>query len=207
MIKTVDARGLACPQPVILTKKALETEKDLVVLVDNTTALENVKRFAINSGCAVDVKEELEGCFSIHIVKPKDTSIKDESILMGEMTCDMEKEAPSTGPVVTAIPSNKMGIGDDELGTVLMRSFLHTLTEIDKKPDVMILYNSGVKLAIEGSDTLHDLETLEHQGVKILVCGTCLNFFNLKEKLKVGSVSNMFDITETLFKAKKIIRP
>ncbi len=100
-----------------------------------------------------------------------------------------------------------MGLDDDELGIVLMRSFLHTLTEIDTRPDVLILYNGGVKLAIEGSDVLHDLNALENQGVKVLVCGTCLNFFNLKEKLKVGSISNMYDITETLFKAKKIIRP
>jgi len=205
MKKTVDARGLACPQPVLLTKKALDTEKDITVLVDNTVALENVKRFAINAGCFVDTKEEPNNVFSIHILKTEDSHVKEA--YTGEISCEIEKKEPSIGPIIVVLSSNKMGFGDDELGAVLMRSFLHTLTEINTKPDVLILYNSGVKLAIEGSDALHDLNALEHQGIKILVCGTCLNFFNLKEKLRVGNISNMYDITETLFKAKKIIRP
>ncbi|HOP85241.1 MAG TPA: sulfurtransferase-like selenium metabolism protein YedF [Syntrophorhabdaceae bacterium] len=205
MKETVDARGLACPQPVLLTKKALETEKDITVIVDNTVALENVKRFAINAGCLVDVKEQPNNVFFIHILKTENTNIKEEH--SEEISCEIEKKDPSKGPVIVVVSSNKMGLDDDELGIVLMRSFLHTLTEIDTRPDVLILYNGGVKLAIEGSDVLHDLNALENQGVKVLVCGTCLNFFNLKEKLKVGSISNMYDITETLFKAKKIIRP
>ncbi|MCX7966399.1 MAG: sulfurtransferase-like selenium metabolism protein YedF [Syntrophorhabdaceae bacterium] len=200
----IDARGLACPEPVLLTKKALEKEDKITVLVDNTNALENVKRFAINSGCSVNVKEEA-GVFRIEIIKRQGISQKDHTHDI--VSCEREVSISSNGPVVVVLSSDRMGLGDDELGRVLMRSFIHTLTEIDKKPDIMILYNSGVKLAVEGSDVLHDLNALEGTGVKVLACGTCLNFFNLKEKLKSGTISNMYDIAETLFRAKKIIRP
>ncbi|MCX8110568.1 MAG: sulfurtransferase-like selenium metabolism protein YedF [Syntrophorhabdaceae bacterium] len=205
MAEIIDARGLACPQPVLLTKKALETKKDIIVLVDNETALENVKRFAINSGCHVSVIEETGDLFSINIIKPQGVELKE--IGQEEIACTIEKKPPSEGPTVIVMASNTMGSGDDELGTVLLRSFVHTLTEMEKRPDVIILYNSGVKLAIEGSDVLHDLKRLEEVGVKILVCGTCLNFFNVKEHLRAGVVSNMYDITDTLLKAERIVKP
>ncbi len=205
MADMVDARGLACPQPVLLTKKALETKDNITVLVDNTTALENVKRFAQNLGCSVETREEAGGVYRLDITKTQGVVVKEPS--PEEIICDMERPTGSDRPLVIMITSDKMGIGDDELGTVLMRSFIHTLTEMETQPDTMILYNAGVKLAVDGSDVLHDLKNIEEKGVKILVCGTCLNFFNLKEKLKVGVVSNMYDITETLLKAKKIVRP
>lgn len=205
MADIVDARGLTCPQPVLLTKKALETKDSITVLVDNTTALENVKRFAQNSGCTVEVKEETGGFYRLDIVKDRGVHIKEPS--PEEISCDINRTTGTDRPLVVMITSDKMGIGDDELGTVLMRSFIHTLTEMETQPDVMIFYNSAVKLTIEGSDVLHDLKKIEEKGIKILVCGTCLNFFNIKEKLRIGLVSNMYDITETLLKAKKIVKP
>jgi len=109
------------------------------------------------------------------------------------------------GPTVVAISSNTMGRGDDELGQVLLRNFLHTLGEVTPRPDLLILFNSGVMLAVEGSPALDDLRALADQGVQVLLCGTCLGHFDLKEKVVVGEISNMYTISETMLRAAKVI--
>lgn len=205
MSEIVDARGLACPQPVILTKKATEKYNEVVVLVDNATAKENVKRFALNSGFSVDIADEPGGIFSLLIKKQEGAVSMD--ISEKDLSCDMKNIPVSSGPVVLLISSDKMGRGSDELGAVLMKAFLHTLTEQDVKPDIIIFYNSGVMLAAEDSDALHDLKKFEDSGIKILVCGTCVNYFNLTGRVAAGVVSNMYDIASTLFKAGKIVKP
>lgn len=192
MKEEVDARGLACPQPVIMAKKTIEDKGDCVVIVDNEAAEENVCRMAGNLGCHIRV-EEKDGAAYIHISR-------------GDV-CDVwEKREPSVGPAVVVLPYDKMGRGDDELGTVLIKAFFHTLGEVFPRPDVMIFFNTGVKLATEGSEVLDDLRNLENQGIGILVCGTCLDYFGLKDNLKVGVVSNMYDITETMLSAGRVIR-
>jgi selenium metabolism protein YedF len=100
-----------------------------------------------------------------------------------------------------------MGRGDDELGEILMRAFFHTLTELDARPDVIILYNAGVRLAVEGSPVMDDLTALADSGIELLVCGTCLGYYDLKERLAVGTVSNMYTIAETLLTAGRIVSP
>lgn len=112
-----------------------------------------------------------------------------------------------SGPFVIVISENKMGRGSDELGTVLMKAFLHTVAGQVKKPDVIIFYNTGVKLTVQGSDVLDDLKQLESEGVQILVCGTCLNYFEIKDKLDAGIVSNMYDIVETMSSAGRLLTP
>ncbi len=192
MAYTIDARGLACPQPVILTKKALEANDDLIVLVDDTAARENVKRLAINMGFVVE--EEQQG---------GETRIRINKV----SACTRAQGAITPqGPVVVVIASNTMGRGEDVLGGVLMKSFLHTLTEAGPMPDTMILFNTGVKLAVKGSEVLDDLESLANAGVNILACGTCLNYFSLKENLIVGVVSNMYDISQTMLTAGRIVQ-
>ena len=109
------------------------------------------------------------------------------------------------GPFVIAVPQDKMGRGDDELGAVLVKSFFHAVTEQARKPDIMIFYNTGVKLAVTGSDVLEDLKKLEDDGVRILSCGTCLNYFEIKDKLACGSVSNMYDIVEIMSVAGRLL--
>lgn len=192
MAYTIDARGLACPQPVILTRKALETNDDLIVLVDDTAACENVKRLAINMGFVVE-EEHQEGETHIRINKVS--------------ACTRAQGAITPqGPVVVVIASDTMGRGEDILGGVLMKSFLHTLTQAGAMPDTMILFNTGVKLAVKGSAVLDDLESLANAGVNILACGTCLNYFSLKESLGVGVVSNMYDISQTMLTAGRIVQ-
>ncbi|MBN1628861.1 MAG: sulfurtransferase-like selenium metabolism protein YedF [Thermoleophilia bacterium] len=112
---------------------------------------------------------------------------------------------PATGQIVLAISSDEMGRGDDELGQVLLRSHLHTLSEVTPRPDVLVFFNSGVKLAVEGSPALDDLKALAEQGVQILLCGTCLSHFDLKEKVAVGEISNMYTITETMLRADRVV--
>lgn len=112
---------------------------------------------------------------------------------------------PAAGQIVLAISSDGMGRGDDELGRVLLRSHLHVLNEVIPRPDVLIFFNSGVKLAVEGSPALDDLKTLADQGVQIILCGTCLGHFDLKEKVAVGEISNMYAITETMLRADRVV--
>ena len=122
-----------------------------------------------------------------------------------EQPTDEVRADSDSGPTVVAISSNTMGRGDDELGQVLLRSYLHTLTEIVPRPDTLIFFNGGVKLATEGSQSLDDLRTLVSQGVHILLCGTCLGHFELKEHVVVGEVSNMYAISETMMRAGKVV--
>lgn len=111
----------------------------------------------------------------------------------------------AAGPVVVAVSSDRMGRGDDQLGEVLLRSFLHTLGEAASPPDTLIFFNSGVKLAVAGSPALEDLGRLEDRGVKILLCGTCLGHFELKDKVAAGEISNMYAIAETMLGAAKVV--
>lgn len=112
---------------------------------------------------------------------------------------------PGSGTLVLALSSNTMGRGDDELGSVLIRSHLHTLGDVTPRPDVVILFNTAVMLATEGSPVLEDLQALADAGTQIILCGTCLGHFGLKEKVAVGEISNMFAITETLMRAGKVV--
>jgi selenium metabolism protein YedF len=197
----VDARGLSCPQPVVLAKKALESNKKVKVIVDNETALENVKRLAGKFGCDIKVESKGKSIYEIQITRGGDFN-KDQDFVA---TC--ESGVAKSGPFVIVISEDKMGRGNDELGTVLIKAFMHTLAAQAQKPDVMIFYNTGVKLTVHGSEVLDDLKQLEGEGVQILVCGTCLNYFEIKDKLAAGVVSNMYDIVETMSSAGRLLVP
>ncbi len=191
MSMIIDARGLACPQPVVLTKKALEKADDLTVIVDNATAKQNVSRLAENHGLGITVEEKGDGIY-LRLTRPADESLGGKVPLLFE-------------PTVLLVSSSTLGRGDDELGNVLMRSFIHTLGESDIKPHKIIFMNSGVKLVAQGSEVIDDLRALEKESVEILACGTCLGHFGLKDAVKAGRISNMYEITMALMKATKVI--
>ncbi len=197
-MKTVDCRGLACPQPVMETKKALDASetKEIKVLVDNPTSRENVSRFASSQGYQVSVTEE-KG-YSALSIRRGDGGKKEDKTAVTKTAVE--------GGLVFFIDSDSMGRGSEELAGILMRAFLHTLGEADIKPEKIILVNSGVRLACEGSPVLEDLQLISSQGVEILACGTCLNYFNLKEKLGVGRVSNMYEILNSLSTAGRTVK-
>ncbi len=208
MEEFIDARGLACPQPVILTKKALEQQNELKVRVDNIAAVENVKRLAKSQGCQVTVEEEKDRTWTLSLTREGKAEGITES---PDIVCDVAQEATAggsvSGPCVILITSNAMGQGDDELGRLLFRGFFHALQELDKLPDKIIFYNSGVKLTVKDSDVLEDIKQLAQGGVEILVCGTCVNFFNLTDQIAVGTISNMYDIAGSMRSAGLLIRP
>ncbi len=184
----IDARGLSCPQPVILTKKALETGGESVTtIVDNEAALENVSRLAQGLGYNVEVEQQGKD-YHIHI----------------EKTGPRPDQAEYSDGVIL-ITGQYMGRGDDALGKILMKSFLYTLTQMKDTVATMIFINSGVTLTSQGSEVLDYLLELEQSGVEILSCGTCLDYYNLKNQLMVGRVSNMYSILERVSAADKVI--
>jgi selenium metabolism protein YedF len=201
-IKTVDARGLACPQPVVLAKQAIETNEKVKVIVDNETALENVKRLGIKLGCDVKMEKGKDNTYVIKLTRKEGIAGSKEEFVP---SCNATTSV--SGPFVIVISADTMGRGNDELGFVLIRAFLHTVCLQKEKPDVMIFYNTGVKLTVQGSEVLDDLKQLESEGMQLLVCGTCLNYFEIKDKLAAGTVSNMYDIVETMNRAGRLIVP
>jgi selenium metabolism protein YedF len=200
MSKVIDARGWECPKPVIETKKALQTGNTLTVIVDSIAARENVSRLADKSGCQTRVEEKDDGVY-IHITC--DASSQEKAAEQPEPESYI---ACPGGKLVLFIASDKVGSGSDELGEILMRALMHTFLETDPKPEVIVLMNNGVKLAVTDSPVLDDLNTLVSSGVEILVCGTCLNYFNLTDKIAVGEISNAYTIAETLLQAGKVVR-
>jgi selenium metabolism protein YedF len=195
MSKIVDCRGLSCPQPAIQTKQAPAQTKHITVVVDTTMSRDNLDRVAQSQGCNVQVTEGGDE-FSIHIVK--------DSAPSGAPTPVTETDT-RTEPIVLVIPQDQMGRGAPELGNILMRSLLHALGDVSPRPQVTIFFNTGVKLTVNGSEALEDLRALEQQGVQILLCGTCLDYFDLKNEIAVGTISNMYTIAETMRAAGRLI--
>jgi selenium metabolism protein YedF len=188
MSTEIDARGLACPKPVIATKKALDAMDNGVVttIVDNAAAKENVVKLAASCGMGVSVDEQ-DGQYRIHITKGSPLT-----------TGGCEPAVRTAGAAVYLITSDTLGRGSAELGAILMKSFLYTVLESEPLPRAMLFINGGVNLTTSGSPVLDHLEALAARGVSILSCGTCLDYFDRKDKLAVGGVTNMFTIVAEL---------
>lgn len=194
--RQVDCRGLNCPQPVINTKNALQelTAGRLTVLVDNPVARQNVVTFAQNAGHKVVENREEQGIFYITIEKDEQNTTGRE-----------EQQAGGSQKPIYFFTSNTLGQGSPDLGSVLMQSLLKSLAEAEPKPEALIFLNSGVYLVCEGSEVLPQLQKLAEAGTKILACGTCLDYYRLKEKTVLGTVSNMFEINNLISGPHKVI--
>jgi selenium metabolism protein YedF len=194
-MKTLDCRAHKCPHPVVETRKLLLAEPGmpLTVLVGDETARENITRLAASQGYAVRV-ETTEWGFALDLSP-------------GTKPTEAAAGAAIQGKTVAFIAADTMGSGSDELGRILLKNFLFTLTELETIPDVLLFVNAGVKLTTEGSEALGALEKLACLGADIASCGLCLDYYHLKDKLAVGRVTNMLDIAETLQKAGRTIRP
>lgn len=204
----VDAMGDQCPIPVIKTKKALKeiTETTLVeVHVDNEIAVQNLSKMAKQKNLEYKCEKLEEQHYIIKInAEAEGVSIQQKAPTENDKEICYPDRKSNT---VVVLSSNQMGNGSEELGQILMKGFIFALTELDELPSTVLLYNSGVKLSTEGSNSIEDLKTLQAQGVEILSCGTCLNYYDLTEKLQVGDVTNMYFILEKMAQADKIIRP
>jgi len=202
-MKTVDAKGLKCPMPLILTKRALlEMEQDeaLEILIDNETSVKNVSRFLDEHDMAVS-KIFQDGIFRLTVHKT--------GVITSQTRVEEYCEIPTSKPddYLVCVQKNIMGVGADEFGLRLTQLFINTLIDIDHKPSVMVFLNSSVFLTLGDSPVLEPLKKLEEQGVKILVCGTCLDYFNKKDELAAGMVSNMYEILNLMSKTKKVLYP
>ena len=192
---TVNAMGDNCPIPVIKTKKAIAAltgPETIEVLVDNEIAVQNVTKMASGSGGKVTSEKLGDAAFKVTIE------------MEGAPAAEDDAQDDNT---VVVISSDRMGTGNDELGKVLIKGFIFAVTQLDKLPKTMLFYNGGATLTTEDSDSLEDLKSLEAQGVEIMTCGTCLDYYGLKDKLAVGTVTNMYSIVETMAKAGRIVRP
>lgn len=201
MEKTFDARGMACPLPVVNAKKAAEelgSGDVLTVLVDNEIAVQNLLRFADHKGYEAAAQRKSGAEFAVRMLISGGKAAAEETLCRADMR---EKG------MLVVLSSDRMGDGDEKLGRALMKAFVFALTKQDRLPECVICYNSGAHLSCEGADTLEDMKLLESEGVTVLSCGTCLDFYGLKDKLAVGGVTNMYDIVERMEGAKKIIKP
>ncbi len=198
----LDCRGLACPEPVIRTKDSLEQGvTELEVIVDNEASMKNVTRFARSRGCAVEVATLADGCYSLRISGSGAPAA--EGFDAAEYSCEL----PAGSGLVYVISSDSMGRGSDELGWALLQTYVQTIREVDPLPEKILLYNGGVKLVTGESGALEALQELQRRGVEILACGTCLDFFGLRSAIKVGEISNMYDIMRSMASAARIVSP
>ncbi|MCK5231320.1 MAG: sulfurtransferase-like selenium metabolism protein YedF [Desulfobulbaceae bacterium] len=192
----LDARNLTCPAPVLMVKNAIEKEArdDIMLIVDNEAAQENVTRFLESRGFSISIKKAGKDRY---VIGKRDENSTSEIIV--------NTEEPGPKKIMVMISTDRIGSGDDDLGRKLMLAFLKTLNEMG--PDLwrIVFVNSGVKLATEGSKALPDLKELEGGELQILVCGTCLNHFGLMDKKKVGITTNMLDIVTAMHMADKVV--
>ena len=196
-MKEIDARGLACPAPVLQAKAALQEEKSdgVRVVVDNAAAQQNVQRFLESQGFQTVLEQKgndywvIGTCVSEPVDHPR---------LSAEQPSDLKK-------IMVMCATDRIGFGDDDLGLKLMVNFLRTLKEMGQELWRLVLVNNGVKLTIDGSEVLDDLKQYEKSGLKIMVCGTCLNHFNLLDRKRVGETTNMLDIVTAMQLADKVI--
>lgn len=196
---------MACPLPVINAKKALSDFSEdgvLTVQVDNDTAVQNLTRLGNKYGFEVSHEKKGEKEFEVSI-KVEAGKVEAAAGADEEISCLV----PSGGERVVVISGDTMGSGDEALGKKLMKAFIFALKSQDRIPDKIICYNRGAFLTTEDPDTVSDLKDLSDAGATVMTCGTCLDYYGLKEKLKVGIVSNMYDIVEAETNAALIIRP
>jgi selenium metabolism protein YedF len=197
---TVDARGLRCPEPLMLAKKALEginAGERLRVLIDNEISRDNLIRFLRDHGMSPELATD-EGVYTVGVEKVA------AGPRLGDAAAYCSPGGPCGAPVVV-INQHGMGSGSEELGKILLQACVNTLKEVSPLPSAILCYNAGVFAAVEGAPTVPALAELEKRGVQLLVCGTCVDYFDLKHKVAVGTISNMYDILSQLSTAARII--
>lgn len=201
---TLDERGRACPLPIIDTKAALERAaagESIRVTVDNEIAVQNLQKLAGHKGASFSSRKLENGNFEVD-VSPSGSGKPEPQAA----PCRVQP-AGNRRNVVVAVSSDRMGSPEEELGRILMKGFLFALTQQEELPAAMLFYNGGARLTCEGSGSLDDIRALESAGVQILTCGTCLKYQHLEEKLKIGSVTNLYEIAEKMMQADSVIRP
>jgi selenium metabolism protein YedF len=197
---TVDARNMSCPQPLVKAKKALEGMKAgerLRILINNKTSRDNLIRFLSGNGMSPSLSEE-GGEYSIEVEKMSG------SLAISDTVGYCEPDLSRNGPVIV-INHHGMGSGSEELGRVLLQACIFTLKEISPLPSAILCYNAGVLVAAEGSPTVPALKELASRGVNLLLCGTCVDYYELKDKISIGTISNMHEILQLISNSKRVM--
>lgn len=206
MNKVIDAKGKNCPIPVIMAKKEIDGGNNrFAIEVDNNIAVQNLEKLANSQGFRTEVKEDKKN-FKVHFSKNSETAVDEEECLeCNEILDKIEENKDSLGRWVVFIGKEIIGAGNEELGKSLMKMYFYTISEGEELPKAVLFMNDGVKVPTLNEQAIEHLKSLENKGVEILVCGACLNFYGLEEKLNVGKVSNMYDITNQMKEASKVI--
>lgn len=194
-MKEINAKGLACPKPVVKAKKAMTDNDQFLVIVDNRTAVENLSKLGKKMNAEISVVEESESEFKV-MFKQSERKVSQDSARPENKTASLNNE--SEIKKVYYISSDTMGEGERELGKILIKAFLSTAKELEPLPKKIIFINSGVKLAVLEKDVVELLKELEELGIEILLCGTCIDYYELKDKMQVGEISNMYEIASSL---------
>ena len=201
----VDTKGQQCPAPLIATKKALKESKTgetFQVLIDSKTSFDNISRFLRDNKSEFS-GAEAEGIWTITVTKRKSNG----PVKNAAEFCEGTVPHFSQGDFVIALTSDKMGEGDEELGRLLIMNFIKAIKELNILPGKMVFYNNGVKLGVTGSPVHKLLEEIESMGVRLLFCATCVRHYSLEDKIKIGILSNMFEITQVMSSASNVIKP
>jgi selenium metabolism protein YedF len=202
IMKEIDARGLACPAPVLQTRAALQEEKPagVRVVVDNAASQQNVQRFLESQGFQTTLEQDGVD----YLVVGTCVSAPGEHV-QSPARQPAAGQQPEEKKIMVMCATDRIGFGDDALGLALMVNFLRTLKEMGDELWRLVFVNNGVKLTTDGADVLEDLRQYEKNGLKIMVCGTCLNHFNLLQRKQVGETTNMLDIVTAMQLADKVI--
>lgn len=194
-MKKINALGKPCPIPVIEAKKAIREMKNeggvLEIVVDNEVSVKNIEKMAAGLGLKTTSQKLNNEEITVEIVVPKNQ--------------DQRNSEASDSELVIAFGSNTMGQGDPDLGAMLLKSYIYSLTELDTPPEHLLFFNSGAFLTNQESSALKDLHVLEDKGTQISTCGACLDFYQIKKTLAIGEITNMYGITEVMAQAKKVI--
>ena len=204
-MRTIDTSGKKCPIPIIETKKALrETPRGetFIVLTDSITSFKNISRFLTDNKIRFTASES-HGLWTFNIINETAST----QLTAAEIYCEPEQPANLKGNYSIAVTSEFMGSGDDSLGRILMRAFFVSLSCFETLPEVIVFYNSGVKLAARDSDVINLLREIEDKGVEMILCGTCVDHYKLAGSVGVGKIGDMYLILEKLSASGKVIRP
>lgn len=195
----IDAVGKACPMPVILAKKEIEKNHgSFVIAVDNQVAVENLKKLAAKMAYFIQVQEK-DGNLQVFF-----NTDPNEKVVVAE-TNEETTVVATKGQYTVFVGKESLGQGDDQLGALLMEMFFYTLSQEKDLPESILFMNGGVRIVTTEGRALNHLKSLQEQGVKLLVCGTCLDYFSLTGELKIGEISNMYEITEKMLNAQKVV--
>lgn len=204
-MQIIDTTGQQCPAPLIATKRALKdanTGDSFQIITDNPTAFNNIVRFLKDNNTRFS-SEESNGIWKLTITKTNSEIVAANP----EPYCTDEVPHFSQGDFIVAFSSDKMGDGNEDLGHLLMNNFIMAIKDLDVLPRKMVFYNKGVTLGAVGSPVADQLKEIEKMGVTLLFCATCVDFYSLNEKIKIGTLSNMFEIVQVMSSATNIIKP